>query len=361
MIIVVEGKIGSGKTYWAVNYLVEKWYDYNPNIFQYQAKGNIRIITNIKGLELPHVDLDSEVERLGGLEKVFSEDYPGMKDQGVATIFIVDEAQGPRYFPRKYYNPQVFLFLQKSRHIGVDVILITQDKFTLSKEVQVLSEYNVQAIQRTVRAKNVFMYKYVIGDEVAKRKNIIFNKRVAGLYTSFEKLESEKVTYVWKKYAVGMSVAFVFVVIMFKLAVGSFFGSTDNKVFRGASGKPALAGASEAARDTVAQAPKSWREYEERKAGYKQPGAQPGASKGTQVASAVPAPAPGPGIGAVPEGGPGTGVKPGGEPEREPLVPMKCQEPDKDGWQECFEGARYVGRFKAWRVKSTLPEYGRRE
>lgn len=347
MIIIVEGKLGSGKTYWAVNYMLEKLYEYKEDIFQYVPKGNVRVISNIRNLELPHIDLDDEVKRVGGLEHLFCQDYEGLNDPNMKTIFIIDEAQSPEYFHRKYYNPKVFLFFQKSRHLGIDIILITQDKWTLSKEVQVLSEYNVQAIQRSVRTKNVFMYKYVIGNEVAKRKNIIFSKKVASLYKSFDKLENEKVNYLWKKYAVAVAICGLVIFISFKLAMGTFFSHGVNSQGRSPKPESASSPASTKGDDLLKQFEI---EREKKQPGYKR--SVPGTSDVSEKKEYMPK---------VSVSGSSSGVKVKDErEEREPLVPMKCEAPGDDGWQECFEGARYVGRFKAYRVDSTLPVYGKK-
>lgn len=362
MIITVEGKIGSGKTYWAVNFLLEKFYVWKDELFQYVPKGNLRVISNIRDLALPHIDLDEEINKMGSIEKIFNENYPGLKDANTQTIFVIDEAQAPNLFHRKYYNPSVFLFFQKSRHLGIDIVLITQDKWTLCKEIQVLSEYNVVALPRSVRTKNVFMYKYMHGNEVGRRKSIIFNKRVASCYRSFEKLENEKITYLWKKYAAAVVIAFIVVIVGFKVAMGTFFNQGDKKPTRVVSGQaggsvrpPASTSPPANSSSSVASA-----------SGY-------GVFSGSEKLSASSSSSPDVNSKImdskvnqqkdenmkVPEGGPSTGVRiPGrggkGEGEHEPLIPMKCQRPDGQGWQECFEGGKYVGRFKAW-IPSTAP------
>lgn len=359
MIITVEGKIGSGKTYWAVNFLIEKFFVWKDELFTYVPKGNLRVISNIKELAIPHIDLDEEIQLRGGIERVFTVDYPGIKDANTSTIFVIDEAQSPEYFHRKYYNPAVFLFFQKSRHLGIDVVLITQDRFTLCKEIQVLSEYNVIAVPRSVRTKNVFMYKYMHGNEVGRRKSIIFNKRIAALYRSFEKLENEKVRYLWKKYAIGVVVAFIVVMVGFKLAMSSFFGNSSSVSPAVGASSPASTktAASESGsnlkayqdlwkqKNALAPDPKTTTYRADGKPPEKVASIQPGQNVSDQKA---------------PDGSAGSGIVKQGEDEkevREPLVPMKCQPPDDRGWQECFEGQKYVGRMKVF--VSSSPEYGK--
>ena len=196
MIVLITGKIGGGKTYFAVNYTVEKFFEYKPSIFQYVPnRKNFRIITNIDSLEMPHSNLDFEIEK-HGIEKVFSREYVG-DDQ---VVFIIDEAQ--KYFDRKFYNKKVFEFFQMIRHYGVDCLLITQDVGTIARELRELCEYEIEAQARSRRTQNTFIYKYKSQNEIFKRQMIRFNKKVAMLYRSQLKDESEKVPKVWRNFVI---------------------------------------------------------------------------------------------------------------------------------------------------------------
>jgi len=96
MINLITGKIGGGKTYWCVNYLVEKYYQYKASIFQYVPnKTNLRIITNIDSLDLPHENLEKLVDEKG-LEGVFCPEFIGAD----SCIFIIDEAHSLGQFPQ---------------------------------------------------------------------------------------------------------------------------------------------------------------------------------------------------------------------------------------------------------------------
>ena len=39
-IISVTGKLGAGKTYWAVNYLIKKYYKWEPEILDYVSRSD---------------------------------------------------------------------------------------------------------------------------------------------------------------------------------------------------------------------------------------------------------------------------------------------------------------------------------
>jgi len=218
LIITVTGKLGSGKTYWVVNYLIEKYYVWKEDIFQFVPKGYLRVVTNIDSLNIDHVDLKYEIERLG-LNGVFNKSYV---EVGSNTIFIIDEAQN--IFHRKFYDKDVFYFFQMSRHYGVDVLLVTQDIDSMCKEIKILQEYEIRAENRSRRTKNMFVYKYLSGDEIFKRQLLRFDMKKAMLYKSFNLKESEKVPNVWIRYVVYACVLLLLSVGAVKFLSAGLFG-----------------------------------------------------------------------------------------------------------------------------------------
>jgi len=224
MIITITGKLGSGKTYWIVNYIIEKYYVWKEEIFQYVPKGKVRVVTNIDGLLIDHVNLNDEIERIG-IDKVFDKSYV---DRDGNTIFIIDEAQN--IFHRKYYDKNVFYFFQTSRHYGVDVLLITQDVDSLCKEIKILQEYEIRAEDRSRRPKNTFVYRYISGEDNFKRQLIKFDIKKAMLYRSRLKEESEKVPNVWMRYVVYACLILIVTFVGFKFMTSMWKRDTKNLV-----------------------------------------------------------------------------------------------------------------------------------
>lgn len=227
MIITVTGKLGSGKTYWCVNYIIKKFFQWSNEVFDYVPINNVKIITNIDSLEIPHVDLQKEIAEKG-LKNVFNVNYI---EDGINYVFVIDEAQ--KIFDRKYFNPDVFYFFQTSRHKGVDILLITQDTYQLSKELQNLCEREVYAIQRSLRTKGLFLYKFKIGDETSKTQAVKFEKRIGNMYRSQDRDETQKISYVNIKYII---IAFVLLacfagsIVLFKnLWSGGSFSTKKGK------------------------------------------------------------------------------------------------------------------------------------
>lgn len=236
MIAIVTGKLGSGKTYFTVNYILKKFYRYEEPILQYVPLSTVRIITNIRGFRLPHENLMDLICNEAGLpdmtkmRSVFSPEFvQGEKN----VIFIIDEAQS--IFPRKFYDVPIFTFFQKARQEGLDIFLITQDVNTLAKEFVVLCEYEINALQRAKRSKNVFVYKYLLVSEgkpeTFKTVSLKFRMDIAQVYTSFVKTEKEKMTFVYKRYLFMAGLALVAALVLLRFAIGTFFG------FKGDSGK----------------------------------------------------------------------------------------------------------------------------
>lgn len=114
---IIEGKIGSGKTYYAVNHVFReyfRWCDNSDSWVQKNTDVELRIYTNIKNMKLGF-DLDIAIEEAGGLIRFFHPDYQTRFCQGSNVIYIIDEAQGSKYFHRRFCNTEVFEFFQMCR------------------------------------------------------------------------------------------------------------------------------------------------------------------------------------------------------------------------------------------------------
>lgn len=205
----VTGTIGGGKTFWAVNYLLKKWFEFDAEILDYRAKQKLVIISNISDLAIPHEKLDELIEAKG-LRQVFCHEF--VKSFGCPVIFIIDECQTVDKFHRKYYDPIVFEFFQKSRHSGVDIILITQDMDSVCKELRVLGDYEIKATDRTRRLGSTMRYVWrTLDGEKFKRQTIPFSTSVARCYKSFDSREADPPkSVIWKFALIGLVLVGVF-------------------------------------------------------------------------------------------------------------------------------------------------------
>ncbi len=194
MIHIIEGVPGSGKTYYAVHYLIKNFYQYDDFYDEYIEKENknVLVITNIENLRIKHLNLDVLIERFT-LEKFFTvENFERIQKQYKVKniVIIIDEAQ--RYFDRKFYDKNVFYFFQYHRHLGVDIFLITQSKNTISKELVVLAEYIVKAIPRSVQPNSFIYHFYDVDGHKLFTKALKRDKNVFRAYSSFKTDELSK-------------------------------------------------------------------------------------------------------------------------------------------------------------------------
>jgi zona occludens toxin (predicted ATPase) len=222
-IYIIDGKIGSGKTYYAMWHILRKNYTYDPELKEYVEKSGRLLITNIDGFKLDHISLDAEIDRLG-LSGVFSESYfleLREKYRCRSLVFIMDEAQ--KHFHYKFADKDIVHALAYSRHSGVDFYLITQDAETMSKPVRTLAESTVHAVNRTSLAQGVFMYKFINNDEVVGRKVLKADKKIFAAYKSFNFDEAEKPKPVWLKYCVLVLVCIIASVLLFKFVFLDFW------------------------------------------------------------------------------------------------------------------------------------------
>ncbi|MCR4288988.1 MAG: zonular occludens toxin domain-containing protein [Candidatus Scalindua sp.] len=215
---IIEGKIGSGKTYYAVHNIFKKWYRWCDEIDEWVPKEfefPLRVYTNIEQMKLGF-DLNVAIEEAGGLNPFFTREYQEKFCEDANVIYIIDEAQSHDLFHRTYRDKPVLTFFQRSRHTGNDVYLITQDTQCLVRELRALAEYHIVAVQRTKSIGNCFTYKFYAGKDHFKTKRIRIDNKVFSLYRSMIVKEAEKVKSAVWKYIIMFVVIISLAGVMFK-------------------------------------------------------------------------------------------------------------------------------------------------
>ena len=215
---IIEGKIGSGKTYYAVNHVFReyfKWCDKTDSWVLKNTDVELKIYTNIKKMKIGH-DLNLAIEEAGGLNPFFTVEYQEKFCENFSVIYIIDEAQSHDLFHRTYKDRHVFTFFQTSRHMGIDIYLITQDTQCLAKELRSLAEYHIVAVQRTKTIGNLFTYKFYAGKDCYKTKRIKKDNKVFSLYRSMIEKEAEKINSAVLKYIIMFVVIISLAGVMFK-------------------------------------------------------------------------------------------------------------------------------------------------
>ena len=176
MITLVEGVIGSGKTYFVVFELLRKYFRWDENEVRYiPLSDDVEIYTNIDGF-VHGKSLTMVLSSVGGVENFFTVPVQEKLTNSKRHVYVIDEAQ--MYFGRKFYNKPVFDFFQWSRHFGIDMYLITQDVYSLVRELQNLNEHHIKVVRRSYSMLGEFRYNFMSGYDVIKRKTLRADPKV---------------------------------------------------------------------------------------------------------------------------------------------------------------------------------------
>jgi hypothetical protein len=215
---IVDGVLGAGKTYFCVDWLAKNYCKKLEDFYIIRPDLNVRIITNIDGLKLPHEDINSCIEKAGGFDIFFSRNYQSIFSGVSHLIYILDEAQ--QWFRPKHckLTHENLLYFEWSRHEGHDIWFVTQSYKKLTSEVACLAEVIVSAQPRTLSMTGkelTYVSRTYEGVELETHR-LIFSQKVADLYQSAKKEESVKIRNpIMRRYMLAALVALILMVVGF--------------------------------------------------------------------------------------------------------------------------------------------------
>ena len=185
MISIIYGVPGSGKSYFSVWWIKKRVLEEGDVFFR--VRSDRLLITNLK------LRLDSEegyiyVEDPKELAKYMDVDFWKANYhllQGRKVVFVVDECQ--RFFYYYKDDNRVLFFLQYHRHLGMDILLITQTPKSIPGKVFELCEYVVEAVPKSVNPFGFRAFRYRVlhpldRSEVLRRFHLGFDSTVFYLY-----------------------------------------------------------------------------------------------------------------------------------------------------------------------------------
>jgi len=170
----VVGVPGTGKTYYMVSYL-KKHFTYDEFFREYTIKSDVLIITNIAELkffgsscwniESPEIlgDASRGITGKYSREQFFTVDNMQriMEKTGKKNIILaLDEIQKDQYFPYGYKHPDVLYLFAYHRHIGMDILLGTQDVSLVSRGVIAQCEYLAHGKLRSKKLFGAMSYRF---------------------------------------------------------------------------------------------------------------------------------------------------------------------------------------------------------
>jgi len=187
---IVDGKPGSGKSYYVVNHLAKNYFTEDRGL--YVLKDGYCIITNIDSFKPQHIDLKEIASEHGGYDSFFTaEVQEQLKNKHGRIIYIIDEAQ--RIFRKNYKNEDVFFWFETHRHLGQDIYLITQHYKKLPFDVYSLAEFIIYAAPRTRSLAGEFRYHWMDDGTKIKTETLRRKQQIFALYKSMDMKESEKI------------------------------------------------------------------------------------------------------------------------------------------------------------------------
>lgn len=219
MIQLIEAPPRSGKSYFAVNYLV-KFTTYDAVYHEYVLDANVLIISNIEGLKIKHWHLDEVLEGKT-LQEFFSiaNFEQIMKKTGKNHIIIcIDECHD--YFPAGFNDKDIYSFFAFHGHLGLDIILMTQGIQSMSRMFNPLLEYIVKVTPRSRQLFKSFSYSYTdLKGRFLYSKSLPKKPLVFQAYKSFRKDEVQKPKNAVMHWAIICVVFFLLAGFLFKTAL----------------------------------------------------------------------------------------------------------------------------------------------
>ncbi|MEK6553541.1 MAG: zonular occludens toxin domain-containing protein [Bacteroidota bacterium] len=233
MVTLIEGRIGSGKTYFAVREVLYSYYRFDMDKVHWVLRDDIdevAIYSNVDGFWAAN-SLDDAIKVAGGLDTFFSESYQKKFTKLKRHVYVIDEAQKSSLFHRKFYNPDVFYVFEYSRHFGIDFILITQDIWKLSPGLMGLPEIHIKVQRRSLSIfKNSFTYMYMSEKDILRKKTLRKDPRVFAAYRSQRVLVKDVMKSFTRRYIAIIAMLFVVIGCSFFYFIHSFGPGSLNNV-----------------------------------------------------------------------------------------------------------------------------------
>lgn len=224
---IIDGVPGTGKTYYAVKHLVDKYFTYDKSIEDYVPKKPFTLISNVDDLALDHISLKEEMNAAGGVVEFFKEEYQEKyrfryKSQ---IVYVIDEAQKLFRKGDRTLTP-IFSYFEYHRHFGQDIYLITQNSRKIATDIVDLVEYIVRAAPRIRSMVGELKYRWISDGERLKTETFKPDQKIFACYKSMDAKETEKIKNpIIKTVVIALTIAIVLGSFMAVRLYSTFFGS----------------------------------------------------------------------------------------------------------------------------------------
>jgi hypothetical protein len=210
---IITGRPRSGKTYYAV-YHVSTTYFTREKDGSFEIKpeyANLKIVSNIENLQIPHEPLQTWIDGAGGVDKLFSLEYQKkIQNKYPQIVYLIDEAQF--FFPATYKNNAFFNWLEYHGHLGQDIFFMTHAFTSMPRHVFNLAELTLGALPRTTSFLGGRDLRYNVYESgiIVDKKVLLKKKWVFDLYKSQSAKEVEKTGNPFLKYLVIFIIVLLF-------------------------------------------------------------------------------------------------------------------------------------------------------
>jgi len=142
------------------------------------------------------------------------------------VVLLIDECH--LIFPAGYKNDNIYAFFAYSRHLGLDIILLTQGIQSTSRMFNPLLEFVVKVTPRSRQVLNNFSFSYVsLTGHYLYSKSVAKRQIVFKAYKSFRVDEKSKPKNAIKHWAIIVVVIFCAAAFLFKSALAIVKGKGE--------------------------------------------------------------------------------------------------------------------------------------
>lgn len=189
-IVLITGKPGAGKTAHMVHMML-----HDP-IFKNENGELRKVFTNIKGLELPHIEVSSiQSEQAESTDEKlsFHDVHKWIKQpENLGSIIIIDEVQD--VYPSRGNGskvPENVSWLNTHRHLGVDIFVLTQDPKDIDSRLRNLVNKHLHIAKNKLGMRTLLEWKYCANNPIVQAKDAFakvhkIDDNVKNLYKSAE-------------------------------------------------------------------------------------------------------------------------------------------------------------------------------
>jgi len=214
---LITGQPGAGKTYYALQDVLKRYYNYNDGQYEKRPDAPI-LVTNMEGLSIEHENLEEIAGKMGvTVPKFFTcEIQDKIHKKYPKVVYIIDEAQ--QYYRGKYYDGDVFYYFERIRHYGDDCYLIAHTRYKIPKDIYGVVEKEIRAIRRSLNIIGELKYNILVDVEKIGMEVLRKDKRVMASYKTADTNESIKMNSPYRKYVI---IGLLMILVMIPLTARS--------------------------------------------------------------------------------------------------------------------------------------------